>query len=313
MLKVLIAETIDFSEQVVQTLQKFAEVDLIDISKDDVESAFNTYDVFWCRLGFQLTSDLILGSTQCKFIICPVTGLDHIDLVACEQKGITVISLKGETTFLKKVRATAELTIGLTLALLRNIPNAVLSTRDGNWEREPFKGVEIFEKKIGILGFGRLGQITAAYYKTMGADVYVYDVKTTETDDYTFVSSMNELFSVSDIVSVHVNLTDENKHLINAEQLNRMDKGSYLINTSRGQLVRSSDILEALRSGQLAGAALDVIEEEYSHHNNMLLEYAKTNHNLLITPHIGGNTYESFTKTEMFMVEKLKTKLKNRI
>ncbi len=309
MLKILIAETKDFSEKAVKACQEFAEVDLRDIGNDDVEDALNSYDVFWCRLGFKLTADRILGADKCKFIICPVTGLDHIDLVACEQKGITVISLKGETTFLKKVRATAELTLALTLALFRNVPKAVQSTIEGTWNREPFKGIEIFEKKIGILGFGRLGQITAAYFKTMGADVYVYDVKDINTNEFTVVSSMNELFATVDVVSIHVNLNAENKHLVKAEQINQMKRGGYIINTSRGQLVRSKDLVRALEDGQLAGAAVDVIEEEFNHQSDLLLSYCANHQNLMITPHIGGNTYESFAKTELYMVEKLKQKL----
>jgi D-3-phosphoglycerate dehydrogenase len=309
MLKVLIAETKDFSEKAVEALQEFATVDLIDISKNDVEDALNTYDVFWCRLGFQLTENILLKAEKCKYIICAVTGLDHIDLDACKKKGITVISLRGETTFLKKVRATAELTIGLTLALFRNIPQAINATQAGHWDREPFKGIEIFEKKVGILGFGRLGKITASFYKAMGATVYVYDIKEISTDTYTKVASMDELFEVSDVVSIHVNLTSENKHLVGAAQINRMKRGSYIINTSRGQLISSPDLIEALENGQLAGAAVDVIEEEFNYTNDRLLQYAVNNHNLIITPHIGGNTYESFTKTEMFMVEKLKALL----
>jgi D-3-phosphoglycerate dehydrogenase len=305
-LKVLIAETSDFSKDALISLQNFSQVYLRDLESIDLAKALNNYDVFWFRLGFKLTADLILQSTRCKYIICPVTGLDHIDIATCEQKGITIISLKGETDFLKKVRATAELTLGLSLSLIRNIPQAIQHTRDGKWNREPFKGSEIFDKKIGILGFGRLGQITASYFEAMGATIYLYDIKPIHSEKYTVTKSMIELFKTCDLVSVHVNLTSENNQLIGSEQFNEMKKGSYFVNTSRGQLVKSLDLIKAIEDGQLAGAALDVIENEFDFKQDELLKFSSKNSRLIITPHIGGNTYESFSKTELYMVEKLK-------
>jgi D-3-phosphoglycerate dehydrogenase len=117
---------------------------------------------------------------------------------------------------------------------------------------------------------------------------------------------MTELFEKCDIISVHVNLNEQNHYLISSKQFNIMKKGSYFINTSRGQLVKSEDLIEALEMGYLKGAATDVIENEFNHKEDILVKYASTHNNLIITPHIGGNTYESFEKTELFMVEKLK-------
>lgn len=305
MIKILIAETTNFNQQVVSILKQYAVVDMIEINQEQVAYVLNNYDVFWFRLRFNINSKLINFTQKCKFIVCPVTGLDHIDLEACDKKGIKVISLKGELEFLKKVRATAELTLGLTLALIRKIPDAVNNTKLGLWDREPFLGKEIFEKKIGILGFGRLGQITASYFFNLGAQVFIYDIKNINSDDFTVVKDINELFSTCDIVSVHVNLTDSNYHFIGIEQFNVMKKGSYFVNTSRGQLVNSNDLIYALEKGYLAGAAIDVIENEFNNENDELLKYCQTHNNLIITPHIGGSTYESFEKTEMFLAEKL--------
>jgi D-3-phosphoglycerate dehydrogenase len=309
MLKVIIAESNGFGKNTIEALEQFAYVDLKDIESDELAEVLNNYDVFWFRLGFKLTSSLILNSTQCKIIICPVTGLDHIDLYACENKGITVLSLKGEYDFLKKVRATAELTLGLSIALLRNIPQAVQSTTEGEWNRDQFKGVEIFEKNVGILGFGRLGQITASFFKALGANIYVYDIKTIKTEIYNVVNSLDELFRKSDLVTVHVNLTDQNKYMIGRAQFNEMKRGSYFINTSRGQLVNSLDLMQAIEEGQLAGAAVDVIDNEFNYKQDFLLQFSSENKRLMVTPHIGGNTYESFSKTELFMVKKLRKHL----
>lgn len=308
-MKVLIAEPEDFSTEAIDALRMFAEVDCKLIAVEDISEALNTYDVFWFRLGFKLSADIINKAEKCKFIITPVTGLDHIDLDACSKKNITVISLRGQIDFLKKVRATAEHTLGLTLALLRHIPTAVHDTQNGNWNRKPFKGNEIFEKTVGILGVGRLGAITASYFKAMGAKVIAYDVKPFEQSIGEAVNTMNELFAQSDIVSVHVNLTKDTTHLVGKAQFNQMKKGSFFVNTSRGQIVDSEALIEALENKQLAGAAIDVIEQEFNAEADLLLHYAKTNNNLIITPHIGGNTWESFAKTELFMVEQLKQHL----
>jgi D-3-phosphoglycerate dehydrogenase len=308
-MKVLIAETKDFSHEAIAQLKMFAEVDLHDISQEQLLNALQQYDVFWFRLGFKLNADILQQATRCKFLVCPVTGLDHIDLDACKEKGIRVISLRGEVEFLKKVRATAELTLGLALTMLRNIHGAINHTLHFQWNRNLFKGREIYEKKVGIIGLGRLGQITASYFHSMGAEVYVYDTRPVAAGQYTIVDKIEQLFRECDIISLHVNMTEENRGMIHAAHFALLKQGSYFINTSRGPLVNSADLIEAIRSGHLAAAAVDVIENEYNHQQDILLQFAANDPRLIITPHIGGNTYESFAKTELFMVEKLKLSL----
>lgn len=305
-MKILVAETENFSNEAIQALNEFADVTCEDIQAHQLLDALNTYDVFWFRLKFKLTASILTQSKQCKIIICPATGLDHIDLEACKSKGITVLSLKGKVDFLKNIRATAEHTIALALGMLRHIPAASESTKNLKWNRNPYKGHELFEKTIGILGVGRLGSITASYFKAFSANVLGYDIKPFDENICEPVANMNELFRNCDLISVHVNLNEDTYHLIGEEHFNLMKPGSWFINTSRGQIVDSAALLQALQTGQLAGAAVDVIEDEFSPKQDSLLGYAAKHNNLLITPHIGGNTYESFAKTELFMVEQLK-------
>jgi D-3-phosphoglycerate dehydrogenase len=307
--KILIAEIADFSSEVVTSLQKFATVDCRDISEHEVVASLQEYDVFWFRLRFKLTADILAKASRCKIIICPATGLDHIDLQACAASGIIVLSLKGHINFLKNIRATAEHTVALSLSLLRHIPTAVGDTKLKKWNRNPYKGQELYEKSIGILGVGRLGSITANYFKSFGATLFGYDIKEFDESVCQRLKTMNELFRTCDLVSVHVNLTADTHHLIGRKQLECMKPGSWFINTSRGQIVDSEALIHALKSGRLAGAAVDVIENEFQPSTDRLLEYAAEHTNLIVTPHIGGNTYESFLKTEMFMVEQLKNHL----
>lgn len=306
MLKIRIAEIQNFSADVVTQLRQLGEVDVMETEKQEVSQCLADYDVFWFRLKFKIEEQDFPEQVRCRYILCPVTGLDHIDLKACEQRGIQVLSLRGETQFLQRVRATAELTMALTLGLLRKLPYAIASVNTYHWQRDLFKGHEIFEKKVGIIGMGRLGSITASYFKALGAEVFGYDIKTFDQTHCTAVTDIQALVSMCDIVSVHVAYNESTHHLIDETIFNAMKPSAVLINTSRGGVVNSDHLLQALQQQQIAGAALDVIENEYAIDNNALIAYAAEHENLLITPHIGGNTWESFDKTEHFLFEKLK-------
>lgn len=305
----LVAETLNFSPEAVNGLETLGNVTLKDIEKAELTESLATYDVFWFRLKFRIEEKDFPVQTKTRFILCPVTGLDHIDLEACEKRGIQVLALKGEYEFLKEVRATAEHTLGLTLSLLRKVPQAVNSVNNAVWNRDLFKGNEIYGKKVGILGVGRLGTITAGFFKAFGANVYGYDIKEFDTAICNKIDSIEELFSTVDILSVHVAYNTTTHHLVTAELLSKMKPTAMLVNTARGGVIDSEALVASLKNKKIAGAAVDVIEDEYNITNNTLMAYAQQNDNLIITPHIGGNTYESFTKTELFLLSKLKKAL----
>jgi D-3-phosphoglycerate dehydrogenase len=307
--KILVAETKNFSEEAISELRLLGELTLNDIEEKDLSSALRTYDVFWFRLGFRISEHHFPEEIRTKYILCPVTGIDHIDLSACERRGIHVISLKGETAFLRSVRATAEHTIGLTLAIMRKVPFAVNSVNEGTWNRDLFKGREIYGKTVSILGVGRLGTIVAGYYKSFGAHVLGYDRTNFDPAICEKAESIESLFEKADILSVHVDFNKETHHLVNRNLLDRMKPTAFLINTSRGAVIHSEDMVLALKNWRIMGAALDVIENEFSTDIDPLIAYAREHDNLIITPHIGGNTFESFAKTELFILEKLKSAL----
>jgi D-3-phosphoglycerate dehydrogenase / 2-oxoglutarate reductase len=308
-LNILVAETLNFSPEAVKGLEQLGRVTLLDIEKENLTNALAAYDVFWFRLKFKIEEKDFPSQFRCKYILCPVTGLNHIDLLACEKRGIQVLSLRGETDFLKTVRATAEHTIGLTLSLLRHIPQAISSVNNSVWNRDLFKGHEIYGKKVGILGVGRLGTITASFFKAFGAEVYGYDVKDIDKSVCEPVKRIEDLFAIADILSIHVSYSPDTHRLVDLVLLNKMKPNAVLINTARGGVINGSDLLYALQNKVIAGAALDVLEDEYYITNDPLIEYAGLNNNLIITPHIGGNTYESFEKTELFLLDKLKKAL----
>lgn len=303
-LKIFIGEIHDFNPDVLKKIKN--NFDITNFPKNvAIKEILNEVDVFWFRLGYKIDNSVLDEHSRCKFLVTPVTGIDHIDEDLCIKLGIKVISLKGEYEFLKSIRATAELTIAMTLALLRNLPDAVIHTREGLWDRDKFRGQELFQKNVGIIGMGRLGAIVASYFKAFGCNVSFYDNTEKASFDFKQHGTLDALLQESDIVSLHVNYNKGNHHFFGKEQFYKMKRNSILINTSRGGLVDENALLDSLIEGEISGAALDVLQGEPEVSSNKLIVYASKHHNLIITPHIGGNTYESFEKTESFIFDKL--------
>jgi D-3-phosphoglycerate dehydrogenase len=310
-IKILVAEPDDFNKEVIEMLRSYGETDVKEIKPQELKDAFDSYDVIWFRLGHKIDAHTIGWNPRCKILATPVTGLDHIDEKLCREIGIQIVSLRGEKDFLKDVRATAELTVALTLALMRNLIPAAESVKKGEWNRDAFRGNELYGKTAGIIGMGRLGKITARYFAAFGMNIIGYDVNDESGMEVNEkASSIEELIKKSDVVSVHVNYDESTENLVGEKELSCFKQGAVLVNTSRGGVIDEVALLKALKSGRLKGAALDVIKDEHSvQKNNLLLKYARENKNLLIVPHIGGNTYESFEKTEKFIAGKLVSKI----
>ncbi|MBK9720259.1 MAG: hypothetical protein IPO78_01420 [Saprospiraceae bacterium] len=305
---VWIAEPDGFSNPAKVLLEANAQVIYQTINPDQIPQILNACDAFWFRLKFTINRSNLVKNQRCKIIITPVTGLDHMDLDACKEMGIKILSLKGETDFLKDVRATAEHTFALMLSLIRKIVPAVNHTLLGNFNRNLFKGTELYNKTLGIIGFGRLGTMVAQYALVFGMKVKFYDIKEISNPGIgkCEFKNLKDLLAESDIVSLHVDLKTENRNMVNQDFLSKMKKNAILINTSRGALIDENALVQYLLSGHVSGAALDVLADEPNvNYDSTLFNYFKTHDNLIITPHIGGNTEESFEKTELFLVQKL--------
>ncbi len=306
--KLLIAEIDGFSDEVIQLLSQYFEVTAKNLYSEDIQHAFDTFDIFWFRLGFKIDSKLLAQSDRkVSTIVCPVTGLDHIDIEYCNSHNIKVISLKNEIDFLKNIRATAELTLALTLNILRKINPATNDVKHGHWNRDLFKGNEIYQKKVAIIGYGRLGQIVADLFDAFGAEVVVYDSKPITYSKYAIAHSIQDVLKDCYICSLHISYTKENMQYFNHKKFEMMPYGSVFINTSRGSLVDENALVENFKSGRIKAIAADVLHHEPEINQSILYEFYKNNPttNIIITPHIGGNTHESFYKTERFVAEKL--------
>ena len=275
----------------------------------ELKQVLTQYDIFWFRLNHKLTRE-ILTDVKCKYIVCAATGLDHIDITACNDFGIRVISLKDEAKFLKEVRATAEHTLNLMLTLIKKSKKAYNHVESGQWNRNLFQGRELYKKNIGILGYGRLGKIVADYTEALGMQVYYYDIESKKSKStHNSCGSLSELSEKSDILSIHIPYNSDTHHLLNKVSLSNLKQTSNIINTSRGGVINENDVLNLLENNKIAGYATDVLYGEPNISNHPLVAYAQENENVIITPHIGGNTYESIEKTEYFVAKKLRNSL----
>jgi D-3-phosphoglycerate dehydrogenase len=318
-LKVLVAESGGFPQEARAALNKLGEVSMGDLDFSELWRAAPEFDVLWVRLRHRIDKDFLAHTPRLKAIVTPTTGLTHIDSEEAARRGITVFSLRGEVDFLKDVRATAEHTMALILSLMRQIPSAYSSVRSGQWNRDQFKGRELYNKKVGVVGYGRLGQIVARYLKVFGARVLAADpiLDLTSKIDGVEVEPLPSLLARADVVTLHVNLNEETKGFFGWEQFRSMKRGAWFVNTARGELIDEVALLRALEVGRLAGAAIDVMQGEQSGNlsDSALIQYARRHDNLLITPHIGGCTLESMEKTETFLAHKvlaaLRTKAKS--
>ena len=227
-------------------------------------------------------------------------GLDTIDLRACEELGIKVyITPDGPT------KAVAELVIGFILILLRHIPVMDKNLHAGRWEKR--LGRLFSEKRIGIIGLGRIGQEVARLSQSLGAQAYYYDpyVKESRVKNIKKIN-LDKLLEICDIITLHLPLTQENRHLIDKRELNRMKESAILINCSRGGIVNEKALYKALKEQRIAGAACDVFQEEP--YRGPLQELD----NIILTPHMGSYTAEAKAKMELCAVQNLITGLREK-
>jgi len=224
---------------------------------------------------------------------CNATSTEHLDWV--REKGIKVIDLKGETEFLNSITSTAEHTIGLMIALARNYKTALHSPYS---DRESYKGHTLSGKTLGIVGLGRIGKRITLIGNVLGMKIAYAEKKTSP-------QRLNQVLGVSDFVSLHIPLKG-NEGFFTLNHFHQMKESAYLINTSRSGIIKEDELLWALENDLIAGAAVDFIDDPE------LVEYEKTHNNLILTNHLGGNTFEDRERTEQFIIKKVESWLDSR-
>ena len=257
------------------------------------------------KQGFILGKENLEG-TNIKVINTASTGTNHIDKKYCKEKNIDIWSLTKDYELINDLPSTSELGFGLMLSLLRYIPQSFNSVKKYEWDYERFVGRQVKGLTLGIIGFGRLGKIMANFGYSFGMKVLIYDPYVEIIDDKYFKVELDELCKKSDVISLHVHVTDETRKMVNKTFLENMKDNSYLINTSRGEIVDEGEIINFLKSKKLSGYGTDVIYNEFDDINNSkLIELAKKDqYNLIITPHIGGMSIEGQNKAFMYAMNK---------
>lgn len=304
--KIGILEPDNFSPKAIEKLEGIGVVSKYkgDGTREDIRGFIADKDVLFVRLAYQIDSDLISGAQQLKYICSPTTGLNHISI---GDKNIKILSLKGEYEFLNTIRATPEHVFGLTLALLRNYKEAFIKDKDQPFDRDVYRGYELYGAKIGIIGLGRIGRLLAKYFTAFDAHVGYYDIqpKNNVLEGVVKFDSIEELIQESEIVILEANYTPESDKMINAELLQMM-RGKYFINAARGELVDEKALLEEIKKDRYQGVAIDTFANEAGG-ENLVDEFIKLTkgRNLIVTPHIGGATFTSMQRTEEFIAEKL--------
>jgi len=299
-----IMESKDFSSKAIEELQKIGQV--LCYKDKDLDDFLQSKEILFIRLKYYIDIDFLEKAKKLKYICTPTTGLNHIDLEVCKKKGIKVISLKNESSFLTTIRATPEHTFGLVLSLLRNYKTAFLNDDNQKWDRDKYKGYELYGKTVGIIGLGRVGKILANYFKAFDSEILFYDIDEMVTSSVARKKdSIEKLIDKSDIIILSASYFPQNHQFFHKDYIDLL-KDKYFINTARGELVDEKYLISKIKDNYFKGIAIDVIQNE-THKDNILNELLRLTfkRNLIVTPHIGGATYESMWKTEEFIVKKL--------
>ena len=283
--KILVADAISLVG--VSKLEEFCEVDCdYSVTPTDIMEKIADYNGLIVRSRTKVTSELIEIADQLEVVGRCGVGVDNIDIDACVQKGVVVVNSPRAPSI-----AVAELTIGLMLSLARNLPYCDREVKDGKWPKDEFKGFELYGKTLGLIAMGRIGTEVARLanafnMRVIGSDPYVSKERFAECNvlsvDY------DELLGEADYISIHAPLTKETVGMIDMAAISTMKDGVRLISASRGGLINENDLLEGLESGKIAGAALDVFENEPPSTSKLI-----SHPNLVVTPHIGAQTVEA--------------------
>jgi len=251
------------------------------------------------RSATKITRKVIEAATDLKLIVRAGIGLDNIDCQAAKEKGIEVANTPAATSI-----SVAEHTFGLMLAAVRQHGRANLSMKEHKWEKKALSGTELFGKTLGLIGLGRIGREVARRALAFGMKVIAYDIIPVDTDLDIRQVSLDELLANADIISLHLPLTKDSHHMIGRAEFERMKNGVVLINAARGGIVDEAALLEALNSGKVRAAALDVFEKEPP------TDFSLIDHpNVIATPHIGAAAEEGQKRAGLEVIKILAEKL----
>ena len=281
-------------------------------SYDEVLQKINQYDGIIIRSRIPLDKNFLENAPNLKFIARVGAGMENIALETAKNLGISLInSPEGNRD------AVAEHVVGMLLILMNRLFIASEEVKNGVWKREENRGDELLGKTFGIIGYGNMGKATAKRLSGFGVEVIFYDILPNLEDEFAKQVSLEELQERADILSLHIPLDASTKYLVDENFISKMKKNFYLVNTARGKNVKTSAIVDALKSGKVKAAALDVLEYEKSSFENLDtstslstrnkedLQFLLESNQVIVTPHIAGWTHQSKEKLAQFIVDKI--------
>jgi len=279
-------------------------------SKVEVEAKIHSYDGIIIRSRFPIDKPFLEKAKNLKFIGRVGAGLENIDVEFAEKQGIKLFNApEGNRD------AVAEHALGLLLNLTNRLRIADKEVRQGIWLREENRGEEIMGKTIGIIGYGNMGKAFAKRLQGFGCEVICYDIKDDVGDGIAEQVSLDEFFQKTQILSLHVPITELTRNMVNADFIASFQHNIWLINTARGEVVNTTDLVEALDSGKIKGAGLDVLEFEKSSFENLFSEETQmpeafksliNKNNVILSPHVAGWSVESKRKLAQTIVDKVR-------
>ncbi|MEM3615279.1 MAG: hydroxyacid dehydrogenase [Candidatus Methanomethylicia archaeon] len=307
--KVLILEPIH--RDGIELLRKYCEVIELNgkTSIEDLKRLISDVDVIVSRGFIKIDEEFIKSACKLKVIVVHGVGIDHIDLKAAERAGVKVVNTPEALT-----ETVAEFTIGMLISMLRRIPQADKAVRSGQWDRKygDLVGTDLSGKIVGIIGFGRIGSAVARRLKTFNVKMHYYDkFRKIDLEREMGIEYMNfeELLKISDIILLHLPLTEETYHIISSREFELMKNGVYIVNMGRGALVDEEELIKYIENGKIAGAALDVFEKEPLPMDSKLVKFE----NIILTPHLGASSKEALRRMAMKVAEKVLEELKIKI
>ncbi|MBV2224412.1 MAG: 2-hydroxyacid dehydrogenase [Cloacibacterium sp.] len=281
-------------------------------SYDEVLQKINQYDGIIIRSRIPLDKNFLENAQNLKFIARVGAGMENIDLETAKNLGISLInSPEGNRD------SVAEHVVGMLLILMNRLFIASEEVKNGIWKREENRGDELLGKTFGIIGYGNMGKATAKRLSGFGVEVVFHDILTNLEDEFAKQVSLEELQERADILSLHIPLDASTEYLVDENFISKMKKNFYLVNTARGKNVKTSALVDALKSGKVKAAALDVLEYEKSSfenldtstslstRNNEDLQFLLDSEQVIVTPHIAGWTHQSKEKLAQFIVDKI--------
>ena len=298
-IKILVITPVKHITGVADKLKNIGSTTFIDDpNEEDLQKIISEFDVIFTNPNKSkiFLGKKILGYAQNLKIICTAsTGTNHIDINYTTQNKISVLSLTEERNVINKISSTAEHAFALTMASIRNIIGANSHVQDGLWDYEKFIGRQIDGLTVGIIGYGRLGSLYGKYCKSFGSKILAYDpYKEISDPEIIQVENINHIFVNSDVISIHVHVTDKTIKMINKSSFKKMKSSVLIVNTSRGEVINEDHLVDFLSKNKNSKVATDVLYDEINNRtSSSLLNYSKNSNQVIITPHIGGMTKEA--------------------